>query len=108
MDARPGIASSPPAWRTVQLDGHSFIYTQTGTLVCMVPKQAGVRADFIVRACRHHDELVRLLQSAVNILSDGSEEMLRWVLASPHVWPENSAVRVQKFFTRLARSSHER
>lgn len=73
-DASRVITGSPLAWRTVQLDGSSFIYTETGTLVCMVPKQPGARADFIVRACRHHDELMRLVQSAVNILSDGSEE----------------------------------
>jgi hypothetical protein len=62
------------SWQIVKIDGHSFIYTETGTLICMVPKQDGASADFIVRACRHHDELVRLVRSAVKILSDGSEQ----------------------------------
>ena len=73
-DTNRVVASSPPAWRTVRIEGHSFIYAETGTLICMVPKQSGARADFIVHACRHLDELVRLVQSAVSILSDGSEQ----------------------------------
>lgn len=73
-DINRGVASSPPTWRIVKLEGHSFIYSGTDTLICMVPKQEGDGADFIVRACRHHDELLRLVKSAVRILSDGSEQ----------------------------------
>lgn len=73
-DTNRVAASSPSAWRIVKIDGHSFIYTEAGTLMCMVPKEPNARADFIVRACRHHDETVRLVQSAESILSDGSEQ----------------------------------
>lgn len=82
------VTSSALAWRTVRLDGHSFIYTETGTLICMVPKQDHARADFIVRACRHHDELIRLVKAAVNILSDGSEENVALGFGIPPCWAE--------------------
>ncbi len=82
------VASSPPAWRIVKIDGHSFIYTETGTLICLVPKQDHASADYIVRACHHHDELVRLVKAAVNILSDGSEENVALGFGISACWAE--------------------
>ena len=87
-DASRVITSSPSAWRIVKIDGHSFIYSETGTLICMVPKQDKASADCIARACRHHDELMRLVKAAVNILSDGSEENVALGLGISPCWAE--------------------
>ncbi len=67
------------SWRAVHLNGQSFIYTETGAFLCVVTtpsvhETARAQADFIIRACHHHDELVRLVKAAMGILADGAYE----------------------------------
>lgn len=79
--AMVGTRPVPPRlpWRAVHLNGQSFIYTETGAFLCVVTtpsahETAQAKADFIIRACHHHDELVRLVKAAIGILSDGLYE----------------------------------
>lgn len=103
MDHGFGPARRP--WRAVHLAGQSFIYTPTGDFLCVVTnpsmqQSAQVNADFIIRACHHHDALVRLVKTAVGILSDGAEENIPLGLGI-------SPVLVREFFHQALEILHQ-
>lgn len=79
----PLPAHVPLTWQAIHGVRQSFIYADHATLVCAVreqstPKVARANADFIVCACNHHYELLRLVKAAACILSDACDE---------HAWP---------------------
>ena|ERR1017187_2429786 len=75
----PPPKHAPLAWQAVHRAGQSFIYADKDTLVCVVAKQfangaAPANTDFIVRACNHHYELLRLVRAAAYVLADACDE----------------------------------
>jgi hypothetical protein len=100
----PLPAHAPLPWRAVHVAGQSFIYTEAGTLICVVTSPlahevAPAGADFIICACRHHHELARLVESAVHILADGSEVNIALGFGI-------SRVRVEEFFRQAGQILH--
>ena len=79
----PAPVHTPFSWHVITKDGRSFVYADKDTPVCVVAKQFSdeavlANAQFIVRACNHHYELVRPLKAAAHTLTDGCDE---------HAWP---------------------
>jgi hypothetical protein len=80
---------APLPWQAIHGVRQSIIYADKDTSVCATRRKVGfgvaeANANFIVHACNHHHELLRIVRCAASILADDGE----------FPWPDSDVARV--------------